>query len=100
MTNLNDQIGKINEQIKQLQNKKKTLLAKDISQLIRKTYGSNIKVFKTEIPLSVKAAETSAVGKSIYSYDKNGKVADAYRNLTREVMNNEQRTKHKSEIIR
>ena len=51
MTNLNDQIGKINEQIKQLQNKKKTLLAKDISQLIRKTYGGNIKVFKTEIPL-------------------------------------------------
>ena len=100
MTNLNDQIGKINEQIKQLQNKKKTLLAKDISQLIRKTYGGNIKVFKTEIPLSVKAAETSAVGKSIYSYDKNGKVADAYRNLTKEVMDNEQRTKHKSEIIR
>ena len=78
----------------------RTNLAKDISQLIRKTYGGNIKVFKTEIPLSVKAAETSAVGKSIYSYDKNGKVADAYRNLTKEVMNNEQRTKHKSEIIR
>ena len=78
MTNLNDQIGKINEQIKQLQNKKKTLLAKGISQLIRKTYGGNIKVFKTEIPLQVKAAETFAVGKSIYSYDKNGKVSDAY----------------------
>ena len=78
----------------------RTNLAKDISQLIRKTYGGNIKVFKTEIPLSVKAAETSAVGKSIYSYDQNGRVADAYRNLTREVMNNEQRTKHKSEIIR
>ena len=78
----------------------RTNLAKDISQLIRKTYGSNIKVFKTEISLSVKAAETSAVGKSIYSYDKNGKVADAYRNLTKEVMDNEQRTKHKSEIIR
>ena len=78
----------------------RTNLAKDISQLIRKTYGSNIKVFKTEIPLSVKAAETSAVGKSIYSYDKNGRVADAYRNLTKEVMDNEQRTKHKSEIIR
>lgn len=57
----------------------RTNLAKDISQLIRKTYGSNIKVFKTEIPLSVKAAETSAVGKSIYSYDKNGKVVDVYK---------------------
>ena len=78
----------------------RTNLARDISQLIRNTYGNHIKVFKTEIPLSIKAAEISAVGKSIYSYDKNGRVADAYRNLTREVMNNEQRTKHKSEIIR
>lgn len=78
----------------------RTNLARDISQLIRNTYGNHIKVFKTEIPLSIKAAETSAVGKSIYSYDKNGRVADAYRNLTREVMNNEQRTKHTSEIIR
>lgn len=78
----------------------RTNLARDISQLIRNTYGNHIKIFKTEIPLSIKAAEISAVGKSIYSYDKNGRVADAYRNLTREVMNNEQRTKHKSEIIR
>ena len=55
---------------------------------------------RTNLARDIKAAETSAVGKSIYSYDKNGRVADAYRNLTREVMNNEQRTKHKSEIIR
>ena len=47
----------------------RTNLARDISRLIRNTYGNHIKVFKTEIPLSVKAAETSAVGKSIYSYD-------------------------------
>ena len=79
----------------------RTNLARDISQLIRNTYGNHIKVFKTEIPLSIKAAETSAVGKSIYSYDKNGRVADAYRNLTREVLEDgKQRTKHKSEIIR
>ena len=79
----------------------RTNLARDISQLIRNTYGNHIKVFKTEIPLSIKAAETSAVGKSIYSYDKNGRVADAYRNLTKEVLEDgKQRTKHKSEIIR
>ena len=62
----------------------RTNFARDISQLIRNTYGSNIKVFKTEIPLSIKAAEISAVGKSIYSYAKNGKVAEAYRKLTKE----------------
>ena len=79
----------------------RTNFARDISQLIRNTYGNNIKVFKTEIPLSIKAAEISAVGKSIYSYAKNGKVAEAYRKLTKEVLEDgKQRNKHKSEIIR
>ena len=36
MANLNDQIGKINEQIKQLQNKKKTLLAKESEEKRKK----------------------------------------------------------------
>ena len=80
---------------------RRTNLAKNISKLIRDTYGKNLKVYKTEIPLSVKAAETSAAGKSIYSYDKNGKAAQAYRALTREVLNSEKvRTKYKSDPIR
>ena len=79
----------------------RTNFAKEISSLLRDNYGDKLRVFKTEIPLSIKAAETSAVGKSIYSYDKNGRVADAYRNLTKEVLEDgKQRTKHKSEIIR
>ena len=36
MANLNDQIRKINEQIKQLQNKKKTLLAKESEEKRKK----------------------------------------------------------------
>ena len=79
---------------------KRTNFAKDVSNLIRNTYGKNIRVFKTEIPMSIKAAETSASGKSIFNYDKHGKVADAYKNLTKEVLENEQRIKHKSEVIR
>lgn len=45
---------------------------------IRQNYGKVIKVYQTVIPLAVKAAETSAAGKSIYSYDKNSAVAQAY----------------------
>ena len=44
-------------------------------------YSSSIRVFDTEIPLSVKAAETSAEGSSIYVYDPKGKASfavDAY----------------------
>ena len=40
------------------------------------------------IPRSVRAAEISAVGKSIYQHDPKGKVAEAYKSLTREVMAN------------
>lgn len=60
--------------------------SKEISSLIRETYGGNIKVYDTEIPRSVRAAETSAAGKSIFSHDPGGKVAEAYQVLTKEVI--------------
>ena len=55
----------------------------------RQTYGSQIEVFENVIPMSVKAAETSAEGKSIYMHCPKGKVAEAYMNLTQEVLKNE-----------
>ena len=41
---------------------------------------------QTEIPHSVRAAETSAEGKSIFAHDPKGKVAAAYEQFTREVL--------------
>ncbi len=64
----------------------RTNFSKDISQLIRETYGRNIKVFDAEIPKATKAAETSAMGLSIFKYDAAGKVAEAYKNVTKEVI--------------
>ncbi len=64
----------------------RTNYARDISLMVYDTYSSTIKVFETEIPLSVRAAETSVEGRSIYSYDPKGKVAFAYTALTKEVM--------------
>lgn len=79
----------------------RTNFAKEISTLLRDTYGSKIKVFGTEIPHSVRAKETSAEGKSIYAHDPGGKVAEAYRNLTKEVLKIEkQREKCKAGISR
>ena len=75
--------------------------AKEISNLIRETYGSRIKVYDTVIPRSVRAAEISAEGKSIFEHDPGGKVAQAYHMLTKEVLTiEEQRQKHKSDFIR
>ena len=79
----------------------RTNYSKEVSSLLRSTYGSKIKVFDTEIPRSVRAAEISAEGKSIYAHDPNGKVAAAYRSLTGEVLKiEEQREKHKSDLSR
>ena len=46
----------------------RTNFAKEISALLRETYGSKIKVFTSEIPHSVRAKEISAEGKSIYAH--------------------------------
>lgn len=79
----------------------RTNFAKEISSLIRDTYGKNLKIFKAEIPMSIRAAETSASGKSIYAYDKNGKVAEAYKNLTKEVLDSgKEQAKHRTDLIR
>ena len=79
----------------------RTNYAKDISSLIRETYGSKIKVFGTDIPHSVRAAEISAEGKSIFRHDPKGKVASAYRTLTKEVVQDaEKRRKHQLEQLR
>lgn len=69
--------------------------AKDIIGALRNGVGQNIKVFDTEIPHSVRAAECSLTGKSIFSHDKNGRVAAAYENLVKEVEQLEQ-TKNRS----
>ena len=79
----------------------RTNYAKDISNLIRENYGGKLKVYKTDIPRSVRAEEISAEGTSIFKHDPKGKVADAYRVLTKEVLNNaEKRRKHQLEQLR
>lgn len=72
-----------------------------VNALLRENYGSKIKVFASEIPHSVRAKEISAEGKSIFAHDPGGKVAEAYQNLTKEVLKLEkQREKCKAGIGR
>jgi chromosome partitioning protein len=67
--------------------------AKSIIASLRSSIGESIRVFDTEIPHSVRAAESSLEGKSIFAHDKSGKVAAAYESLTKEVVQIEQRAK-------
>lgn len=64
----------------------RTTYAKEIVAEVNDVYGKTIPVFPIEIPLSVRAAETSAIAKSIYDYDPKGKAAYAYLSLTKEVL--------------
>lgn len=67
----------------------RTTYARDISKLLIENYGSRVRIFNSRIPMSVRAAEISAEGTSIYKHDSNGKVAKAYQSLTEEVLGNE-----------
>jgi len=91
-------IGKVKRQINQKLEIEGILLtmvdnrtnyAKDISNLLIENYGSKVHIFENSIPMSVRAAEISAEGVSIYKHDPNGKVASAYKSLTKEVLCNE-----------
>lgn len=64
----------------------RTTYSREIVELLRGTYGDNLRIFNSIIPRSIRAAETSAEGRSIYLHDPAGKVSAAYAALTREVL--------------
>jgi len=74
----------------------RTNLARLTADTLRQQYGSMLKIYKTHIPIAVKAAEISATGQSIFAYEKDGKVARAYAEFTKEVLADEKRTKIRS----
>jgi chromosome partitioning protein len=59
---------------------------RDIISLVENAYGGNIRIFGEHIPRSVRAAESTAQGVSIFTHDPKGRVAAAYAALTREVL--------------
>lgn len=75
----------------------RTNLAQATANSLRENYGRVIKVYQTTIPVAIKAAETSAAGKSIYAYDKNSPAAKAYEAFTKEVLSNGEKQKHRHE---
>ena len=64
----------------------RTNYAKDISSMLKEAYGSRVRIFKNIIPVSVRVAEISAEGISIYKHAPKGKAAAAYDSLTEEVI--------------
>jgi chromosome partitioning protein len=64
----------------------RTVYTRDVVDLLHSAYDGKLKVFDSIIPASIRAAETSAEGRSIFLHDPTGKVSAAYTALTKEVL--------------
>lgn len=73
----------------------RTNLAKSTVDALRQNFGSLIHIYKTKIPMAVKAAEVSSKGKSIYAYEPNSTVSKAYAEFTKEVLADGSRQKER-----
>ena len=109
MTQLLQTIGKVRRQINPTLKVEgivltlvdnRTNLAKSTQEVIRKNFGSSLTVFKTTIPIAVKAAEAASQGMSIYSYEENSPVAEAYAKLTKEVLDGEEKNRNRPAYTR
>ena len=80
----------------------RTNISKEITATVKSAYGQKIKVFDTQIPHSIRAVEATAEGKSIFAYDKGGKVAAAYEQFGKEVaeLGEKQRKQNRADRIR
>ena len=80
----------------------RTNISKEITATVKNAYGQRIKVFDSQIPHSIRAVEATAEGKSIFAYDKGGKVAAAYEQFAKEVaeIGEKQRKQNRADCIR
>ena len=80
----------------------RTNISKEVTALVKSAYGQNIKVFDSQIPHSIRAVEATAEGKSIFAYDKSGKVAAAYEQFGKDVadIGEQQRNKNRADRLR
>ena len=63
-----------------------TNFRKDIVAAVKSNFGKHLPVMDTVIPATVRLAEVSTANKSIFQHEPRGRAADAYRSLTKEVL--------------
>ena len=80
---------------------KRTNLSKDVCAALRSAYGHALKIYRAEISVSTRTAESAASTHSVLTYDANGPVSLAYKALAKEVTENERvRQQHQSALTR
>ena len=63
-----------------------TKFRRDVINSVRESFGPHLPVLQAVIPATVRLAEVSTADKSIFAHEPKGKAAEAYRNLTKEVL--------------
>ena len=77
---------------------RRTNLSKDVCAALRSSYGHALKIYRTEIPVSTRTAESAH---SVLSYDASGPASIAYKTLAKEVVDNERvRQQHHTPLTR
>ena len=80
---------------------KRTNLSKEVRNTINENYGQFVKIYNTEIPKAINTAKSTSTGKSIFEFDKNSPVALSYKELAKEVLDDERaRTKKETSKVR
>jgi chromosome partitioning protein len=64
----------------------RTLHSREVIEVTKRAFGSRIRVFETQIPVSVRFKEAPAAGMTILEYAPASEGADAYRELVKEVL--------------
>lgn len=68
----------------------RTNISKATNLLVKEAYGDIVKIYSTQIPVATKVVEASSSGKSIFTYDKNNRVAYSYSQFAKEVLLDDQ----------
>lgn len=77
----------------------RTNLYKETFKLVQDHYGKNIRIFKSQIPLSVKVGEANFYSQSLLAYQPRSKVATAYQDLAKElILHDVVKTAHNAEV--
>lgn len=63
-----------------------TNISKEITAIVKSAYGQKIKVFDTEMPHFIRTVKVTSEDKSIFAYDKRGKVTKPYGQFEKEVV--------------
>ena len=80
---------------------RRTNLSKDVCAALRNSYGYALKIYRTEIPISTRTAESASSAHSVLSYDASGAASVAYKTLAKEVVDNERvRQQHHTPLTR